>query len=151
MEQNKNATFAMQMSSEPKLEPVMPSGVVERWFDDRGFGFIQPDDGGEQVFVHMKVLEDDNDFMTVGEAVEYEEEFDEASGKVKAMSCTGGYCGGEWTPPQRKGKGKGKSKGGFMPYGGKGKSVGGGGGGGVCRLFQNTGDCKFGDSCKFSH
>ena len=53
----------------------MATGKV-KWFNDqKGFGFIQPENGGKDIFVHHSVIEGQG-FRTLqdGEAVEYEAE-----------------------------------------------------------------------------
>ncbi|RZI78674.1 MAG: cold shock domain-containing protein, partial [Rubrivivax sp.] len=31
-------------------------GIIKSWNDDRGFGFIEPAQGGQEIFVHIKAF-----------------------------------------------------------------------------------------------
>ncbi|KAA0125493.1 cold shock protein (beta-ribbon, CspA family) [Methylobacterium sp. UNC378MF] len=63
----------------------MSIGTV-KWFNDtKGFGFIQPDDGGKDVFVHISAVERAGMRNLVeGQKVSYEMETDRRSGKQSA-------------------------------------------------------------------
>lgn len=50
----------------------MLTGKVVRFDEVRGYGFIAPDDGGEDVFVHANVLGDDKFVFGPGLRVEFE-------------------------------------------------------------------------------
>ncbi len=51
----------------------MPTGTV-KWFDPaRGYGFIGPDEGNVDVFVHISAVEEAGlSILTEGQKVEYE-------------------------------------------------------------------------------
>ncbi len=53
----------------------MPTGTVKWFSDEKGFGFITPDDGSKDVFVHHTAIQADG-FRTLAEGakVSYEAE-----------------------------------------------------------------------------
>lgn len=63
----------------------MATGTV-KWFNTtKGFGFIQPDDGGQDVFVHISAVERAGmGKLDEGQKVGYELERDKRSGKTSA-------------------------------------------------------------------
>lgn len=63
----------------------MATGTVKWYNSTKGYGFIQPDDGGKDVFVHASALEV-SDFGTLSEnqKIAYEVERDPRSGKESA-------------------------------------------------------------------
>ena len=65
----------------------MAVGTV-KWFNStKGYGFIQPDDGGKDVFVHVSAVErSDLGSLNEGQRVGYELERDKRSGKESAVN-----------------------------------------------------------------
>jgi cold shock protein len=63
----------------------MPIGKIKMFNDEKGFGFIRPDDGSNDVFFHVSSLREGDD-ITVGKAVTFETGVDPKSGKTKAIS-----------------------------------------------------------------
>ena len=63
----------------------MPTGTV-KWFNSqKGFGFIQPDGGGNDVFVHISAVErSDLGSLHEGQKVSFELERDARNGKMSA-------------------------------------------------------------------
>lgn len=104
----------------------MPTGVMGRW-NDKGFGFIKQDDGGEDLFCHANGLLDGEGSVKEGDKVTYQLEFDDRKGKDHAVECRaeGGGGGG-----RRGGGGRSRSRGGGGGGRGRSRSRGRGGGGG---------------------
>jgi CspA family cold shock protein len=115
----------------------MASGTV-KWFNTaKGFGFIQPDDGGSDVFVHISAVEQAGlRGLNEGDLVNFELEQDRRSGKLSAGQLV--VTGQGAAPPRSAGGGGGFDRprgGGFGGGGGgfdrpRGGGFGGGGGGG---------------------
>lgn len=131
----------------------MASGTV-KWFNTaKGFGFVQPDDGGSDVFIHISALNQAGlDNLNEGDKVNYELEQDRRSGKLAATQIVvtaqgepqprrsggGGFGGGDrggFGGGDRGGNGGGDrggyggDRGGYGGGGGRDRGSGGGGGG----------------------
>lgn len=103
-------------------------GTAMRW-NERGFGFIKPMDGSEDVFCHFSAIQDGN-CLQDGDEVEFSSVYDDRKGKYRAEEVTGGRT------EDRRGPGGG--------------GAGGGGRSDECFDFKQ-GRCTRGDSCRFSH
>ncbi len=114
----------------------MPRGTVKFFNGAKGFGFIAPDDGGNDVFVHISALERSGlGGLNEGDQVNFELEQDRRSGKLAAVDLV---VTGSAGPAAR-----GPRPGGPRSFGGGGGSdrdggfqrrpAGGGGGGGAVR------------------
>ena len=67
----------------------MPTGTV-KWFNgQKGFGFIQPNDGGNDVFVHISAVERAGlSGLAEGQKVSFEVKADQMRGKVSAENLS---------------------------------------------------------------
>jgi CspA family cold shock protein len=72
-------------------DAAMATGTV-KWFNaTKGFGFIQPDDGGQDVFVHISAVERAGlRGLNEGQKVSYEVVTDQKRGKASAENLKAG-------------------------------------------------------------
>ena len=61
----------------------MRTGVVKFFNTNKGYGFIQPDDGSNDVFVHISALEKAGIYnLSDGQKVSFDTERDRRNGKI---------------------------------------------------------------------
>jgi cold shock protein len=77
---------------------VLRSGRILRFDEVRGYGFIVPDDGGADVFVHANDLGDDKSAFGPGTAVEFEAMEGERGPKAFAVRLASGGAAAEAEP-----------------------------------------------------
>ncbi|QKS30446.1 MAG: Cold shock-like protein CspG [Accumulibacter sp.] len=60
-------------------------GVIKSWNDERGFGFIEPTQGGQEIFVHVKAFRTRAERPKIGQLVSFEVELG-TEGKKRAKN-----------------------------------------------------------------
>ena len=112
----------------------MATGTV-KWFNaTKGFGFIEPENGGSDVFVHISAVEQAGlSELSDGQPIRYEVEADRRTGK---QSATNLQVLGEGQAPARAAQRPRES---FRPSGGgAGDRVSQGEGSGIVKWFNRT-------------
>lgn len=69
------------------MQPTFKKGQLTAWKDDRGFGFIKPDKGGKDVFLHISALKRSSRRPQVGDTILYEQ-VAESNGKIRAARAS---------------------------------------------------------------
>lgn len=59
-------------------------GIIKSWNDERGFGFIEPDQGGQEIFVHIKAFKDLRERPQANQRVRFQVELG-PQGKKRAI------------------------------------------------------------------
>ena len=78
--------------AQPRLPPSvttkdnsLPTGIVKFFNNDKGFGFLQPDDGSTDTFVHISAVERSGlSSLREGQKVSWDVVQDRRSGKAAA-------------------------------------------------------------------
>ena len=64
----------------------MPTGRVKYFKPEKGYGFIEPDGGAGEVFVHVSNCAEDVETLLVGQRVEFDQRTSPRSGKQEAVA-----------------------------------------------------------------
>jgi cold shock protein len=62
----------------------MATGTVKFYNEAKGYGFITPDDGGADVFVHISNCAENIDLLVKGQRVRFDEQVSARNGKPEA-------------------------------------------------------------------
>ncbi len=65
---------------------IETKGILKTWKDDRGFGFIKPDDGSDDIFIHISALKGFVRRPYRGDVIYYQVEQSD-DGKSKAVNA----------------------------------------------------------------
>jgi cold shock CspA family protein len=68
------------------MTKTMIKGVLKTWKEDRGFGFISPEDGGKDIFIHISALKGASRRPVTGDVIFYQSTRDNR-GKYKAVNA----------------------------------------------------------------
>jgi CspA family cold shock protein len=75
------------MLKKPAKGHIVATGTVKFYNSQKGYGFIQPDDGGKDVFVHATALEAAGmRGLVEGQKISFDVETDRRSGKPAAAN-----------------------------------------------------------------
>eukprot|EP00747_Dinoflagellata_sp_TGD_P165299 gnl/TRDRNA2_/TRDRNA2_186387_c0_seq1.p1 gnl/TRDRNA2_/TRDRNA2_186387_c0~~gnl/TRDRNA2_/TRDRNA2_186387_c0_seq1.p1 ORF type:complete len:679 (+),score=148.87 gnl/TRDRNA2_/TRDRNA2_186387_c0_seq1:65-2101(+) len=77
--------FRDEVGIPPPDQPLEAgNGIMMRWMSDRGFGFIQPEGGGDNVFCHVSALADGEGSVQEGNLVTFNPQWNRAKGNYEA-------------------------------------------------------------------
>ncbi len=62
------------------------TGTVTQYLEEKGYGFITPDDGGNNVFIHIKQC-NGAESLRVGDEVDFEEAWNDRQGRMQGENC----------------------------------------------------------------
>lgn len=85
------------------MKPALQKGQLTTWKDDRGFGFIKPDNAGKAVFLHISALKGAGRRPKVGDTILYEQ-VAEPDGKIRAAKASIQGVAPQPLPTKRKNK-----------------------------------------------
>ncbi|MGZ8163205.1 MAG: cold shock domain-containing protein [Methylobacter sp.] len=68
------------------MAKIMHKGMLKTWKENRGFGFIKPDNGGKDIFIHISSLKGVSRRPVTGDVIYYQTAKD-SGGKYKAINA----------------------------------------------------------------